>query len=75
MFEAKRSHCPNTARVFVQHPISNATRAEIEKKADDAFEEIVKCLTTEVEYSSTTLDNEKEVSSTSAVVVEEECSA
>jgi hypothetical protein len=56
-FEANRQNCPTIQRVFVQHPISNATNHEIEQKANDAFDEIIQSLTTDPILS---MQNDKE---------------
>lgn len=39
---------PDLALVYVPHPIQDQTPRNIASKADDAIQEIVSCLTTEV---------------------------
>ena len=42
--QAEALGLPEAARVFVKHPIQDATDEEMRAKADDVFEQIVKAL-------------------------------
>lgn len=44
-FQAEKLGMEDMVVVFVRHPISNCTKAEIEEKADEVFQQLVDGLT------------------------------